>query len=187
MAQRARTAVSGKHQIRGHRSRRGLRVGDPHPGLLPNAQLVVDHFHLTKLANDALTKLRRRVTWQLHDRRGRKIDPQALATTVDTWWPQINAFPDHRHHQRPHRGLQPVTEAGQTRWLRVPQSAQLGPPDTISLHPQTAGRNPDFILIARSKSKSRHTSLTDQPKSRTIRTDPVNPRGSPDLRSVQSR
>jgi transposase len=37
---------------------------------------VVDHFHLTKLANDALNKLRRRVTWQLHDRRGRKIDPQ---------------------------------------------------------------------------------------------------------------
>lgn len=46
------------------------------PGLLPNAKLVVDHFHLTKLANDALTKVRRRVTWELHDRRGRKIDPQ---------------------------------------------------------------------------------------------------------------
>jgi transposase len=46
------------------------------PGLLPNAKLVVDHFHLTKLANDALTKVRRRVTWELHERRGRKIDPQ---------------------------------------------------------------------------------------------------------------
>ena len=32
------------------------------PGLLPNATLVVDHFHLVKLANDALTKVRRRVT-----------------------------------------------------------------------------------------------------------------------------
>ncbi|WP_207552287.1 transposase, partial [Mycobacteroides abscessus] len=30
----------------------------------------------------------------------------------------------------------------------------LGPPDTIPLHPQTAGRNPDSMLIARSKSKS---------------------------------
>jgi transposase len=46
------------------------------PGLLPNATLVVDHFHLVKLANDALTKVRRRVTWELRDRRGRKIDPE---------------------------------------------------------------------------------------------------------------
>jgi transposase len=46
------------------------------PGLLPNATLVVDHFHLVKLGNDALTKVRRRVTWDLRDRRGRKIDPE---------------------------------------------------------------------------------------------------------------
>ena len=46
------------------------------PGLLPNATLVVDHFHLVKLANDALTKVRRRVTWDLRDRRGRRADPQ---------------------------------------------------------------------------------------------------------------
>ena len=46
------------------------------PGLLPNATLVVDHFHLVKLANDAVTKVRRRVTWELRDRRGRKIDPE---------------------------------------------------------------------------------------------------------------
>ncbi|WP_031735019.1 transposase, partial [Mycobacterium tuberculosis] len=46
------------------------------PGLLPNAKLVVDHFHVTTLANDALTAVRRRVTWAFHDRRGRKIDPQ---------------------------------------------------------------------------------------------------------------
>ena len=45
-------------------------------GLLPNAQIVVDHFHLVKLANDALTKVRRRVTWDLRDRRGRRIDPE---------------------------------------------------------------------------------------------------------------
>jgi transposase len=29
------------------------------PGLLPNATLVVDHFHLVRIANDALTRLRR--------------------------------------------------------------------------------------------------------------------------------
>lgn len=43
--------------------------------LLPNATLVVDHFHLVKLANDAVTKVRRRVVWDQHGRRGRKIDP----------------------------------------------------------------------------------------------------------------
>src|ERR1700730_13107199 len=46
------------------------------PGLLPNATIVVDHFHLVKLGNDALTKVRRRVTWDLRDRRGRKMDPE---------------------------------------------------------------------------------------------------------------
>ena len=46
------------------------------PGLLPNATIVVDHFHLVKFANDALTKVRRRVTWDLRDRRGRRIDPE---------------------------------------------------------------------------------------------------------------
>ena len=46
------------------------------PGLLPNATIVVDHFHLVKLANDALTKVRRRVTWDLRERRGRKLDPE---------------------------------------------------------------------------------------------------------------
>ena len=43
--------------------------------LLPNATLVVDHFHLSKLANDCLTKVRRRVIWEQKGRRGRKIDP----------------------------------------------------------------------------------------------------------------
>lgn len=46
------------------------------PGLLPNATIVVDHFHLVKLANDALSKVRRGVTWELRDRRGRKADPE---------------------------------------------------------------------------------------------------------------
>jgi transposase len=46
------------------------------PGLLPNATIVVDHFHLVKLANDALTKVRRRVTWDLRERRGHTIDPE---------------------------------------------------------------------------------------------------------------
>ena len=43
--------------------------------LLPNARLVVDHFHLVKLANDAVTRVRRRAIWEQKGRRGRKIDP----------------------------------------------------------------------------------------------------------------
>jgi hypothetical protein len=38
----------------------------------------------------------------------------------------------------------------------IPKPRELSPPDTIPLHPQTAGRNPDIMLIARSKSKSLH-------------------------------
>jgi len=43
--------------------------------LLPKARVSVDHFHLVKLANDALTGVRRRVSWDRHERRGRKVDP----------------------------------------------------------------------------------------------------------------
>jgi len=35
----------------------------------------VDPFHLVKLGNDMLTAVRRRVSWDRHDRRGRKADP----------------------------------------------------------------------------------------------------------------
>jgi len=41
---------------------------------LPKARVAVDHFHLVKLANDMLTAVRRRVSWERHDRRGRKED-----------------------------------------------------------------------------------------------------------------
>ncbi|MGC5249674.1 ISL3 family transposase, partial [Gordonia sp. DT219] len=44
--------------------------------LLPNAQVVVDHFHLVKLANDMVTAVRRRVTFDAHGRRGRARDPE---------------------------------------------------------------------------------------------------------------
>lgn len=39
---------------------------------LPRARLVVDHFHLVQLANQALTEVRRRVTVQIRGRQGRK-------------------------------------------------------------------------------------------------------------------
>ena len=42
---------------------------------LPHALIVADHFHLVRLANQALTDVRRRVTWDTHGRRGRASDP----------------------------------------------------------------------------------------------------------------
>jgi transposase len=39
---------------------------------LPHAVLLVDHFHVAQLANQALTEVRRRLTVQVRGRRGRK-------------------------------------------------------------------------------------------------------------------
>jgi transposase len=43
---------------------------------LPNAVLVVDHFHLIQLANAMVTDVRRRLTQQVRGRGGRKVDPE---------------------------------------------------------------------------------------------------------------
>ncbi|WP_186242329.1 transposase [Mycobacterium simulans] len=45
-------------------------------GVLRRREAVGAGSHLVKLSNDALTKVRRRVTRDLHDRRGRKIDSE---------------------------------------------------------------------------------------------------------------
>jgi transposase len=43
---------------------------------LPNATIVVDHFHVVKLANDVVAEVRRRIATGLRGRRGRKNDPE---------------------------------------------------------------------------------------------------------------
>ncbi len=43
--------------------------------LLPQATIVVDHWHLVRLANQALTEVRQRVARQQLGRRGRRADP----------------------------------------------------------------------------------------------------------------
>jgi hypothetical protein len=43
---------------------------------LPNAVIVVDHFHVVKLANDTVAEVRRRVATMLRGRRGRATDPE---------------------------------------------------------------------------------------------------------------
>lgn len=43
---------------------------------LPHAQIVIDRFHLVKLATDTVTEVRRRVTMTTRGRRGRASDPE---------------------------------------------------------------------------------------------------------------
>jgi transposase len=43
--------------------------------VLPKARISVDHWHVIRLANDMVTKVRRRRAWELHARRGRALDP----------------------------------------------------------------------------------------------------------------
>jgi transposase len=45
-------------------------------GLLPNARLVVDVFHVAQLANTMVADVRRRVTFERYGRRGRSGDPE---------------------------------------------------------------------------------------------------------------
>lgn len=41
---------------------------------LPRAKISVDHWHVVRLANDMVTKVRRRRVWETEQRRGRKVD-----------------------------------------------------------------------------------------------------------------
>ena len=70
-----------------------------------------------------------------------------LAAAVNTWWPEINAFLTtgitNARTEGYNRLLKQVKRAG-CGFRNRPNS---GPPDTIPLHPQTAGRNPDFKPI----------------------------------------
>ena len=50
--------------------RAALRTG------LPNAVVVVDHFHIVQLANKMLSLVRRRTTAEIRGRRGRATDPE---------------------------------------------------------------------------------------------------------------
>ena len=43
---------------------------------LPHATIVVDHFHVVKLANDTVSEVRRRIATGLRGRRGRASDPE---------------------------------------------------------------------------------------------------------------
>lgn len=48
--------------------------------LLPRAQVVVDHFHLIRLANQVVTEVRQRTQQDVTGHRGRKGDPEAEPT-----------------------------------------------------------------------------------------------------------
>ncbi len=71
---------------------------------LPQARIVADHFHLVRLANQAVTDVRRRVTWTPTAVRGRKTDlglgrPTTAAPRAGT---AVRGLV-HPHVERPHR------------------------------------------------------------------------------------
>ena len=72
-----------------------------------------------------------------------------------------------RHHQRRTEGYNRLLNRSSAPFA-IAEPRALGPPDTIPLHPQTAGRNPDFMLIARSKLNSRHTDPTAAAATRVV-------------------
>lgn len=61
---------------------------------LPQATIVVDHFHVVQLANQALTEVRRRITWALRGRRGRKGDGEWEVRNLLTR--NLNDLPERR-------------------------------------------------------------------------------------------
>ena len=81
---RSAEAVSTWLHVKPPRWLAGIRTAviDPYSGYarglaegLPNARLVVDHFHAVRLANQALDEVRRRVQQSTLGHRGRKSDP----------------------------------------------------------------------------------------------------------------
>jgi transposase len=83
---RSGASVRGWLDLQSQQFRNGIEVVavDPSPPfaaalreVLPSATLVVDHWHLHRLANLMLTQVRQRVTQQVHGHRGRK--------TNDSW------------------------------------------------------------------------------------------------------
>jgi hypothetical protein len=81
---RTAAAVTGWLAARGQAFREAVQIVALDPSapdaaavrrMLPQARIAVDHFHVVLLANQALTRVRQRVTRELLDRRGRAVDP----------------------------------------------------------------------------------------------------------------
>ncbi|CAI7975087.1 DDE_Tnp_ISL3 domain-containing protein [Frankia sp. Hr75.2] len=122
---------------------------------LPQATVVVDHFHVVQLANKMLSLVRRRLTRTHRGRRGRAGDPEwkarrkLLRNREDLtdaefermWNPLMDqgpigqallvardrSLPEHRHQQRQERGDQPCDQVRRPRrlWLRNPTNQRL--------------------------------------------------------------
>jgi len=81
---RSSAAVQGRLAARDEAWRAGIEVVALDPSapfaaavrrMLPQATIVVDHWHLVRLANQMLTEVRQRVAREQLGRRGRKVDP----------------------------------------------------------------------------------------------------------------
>jgi Transposase len=69
-----------------------------------------------------------------------------LATMIDTWWPEINAFVATKTTNARTEGYNRLVKTVKRAGCGF-RSRQLRTPDTIALHPHPACGNPDFMLI----------------------------------------
>ncbi len=107
---RSGTAVSTWLSARDPAWRAGIKVVALDPSapfaaairrLLPDATIVVDHFHLVRLANQMLTDVRQRVAREQLGRRGRKADPVWAHRRRRCRWPPASSRA--RRSRRLHR------------------------------------------------------------------------------------
>ena len=79
---------------------------------LPRAKVSVDHWHVVRLANEMVTKVRRRRVWELHERRGRATDWTSAAR------PRGTRLRGPARRARPAGGRRRCVRAGRWRCLR---------------------------------------------------------------------
>ncbi|SQD95828.1 hypothetical protein FMEAI12_3350003 [Parafrankia sp. Ea1.12] len=150
---------------------------------LPQATVVVDHFHVVQLANKMLNLVRRRLTRTHRGRRGRATEWKArrklLRNREDLtdaefermWNPLMDqgpigqallvardrSLPEHRHQQRQERGDQPRDQVRRPLRLRLPQPDQPAPPSTLRHHPPSP-RTPPHRITSKTRFRSTSTS-----------------------------
>ena len=104
-------------------------------GLLPNARVVVDPFHVTQLANKMVDDVRRRLTYARYGRRGRTGDPEYDLKNL------LRRGKEHLSHKNRHKLLCALADLGGTagRQLGAAWRAKELVRDLLKLSPNRTG------------------------------------------------
>lgn len=104
---------------------------------LPQARIVLDHFHMVLFVNTTLTDVRQRAAHEQHDRRGRKVDRRGrtdgcCSALVTNWAP----------------GPWPASRQSWTAMTRPFRSAPRGPSRSCYVNSSRATARPGFTALA---------------------------------------